>query len=148
MRRDLAKFTDGPYIIDMIIPLTYVEAVARYQRLGYGDFPDVWAPQDMYDKWNRRLYTCRHWDEETRLCGDYANRPKMCSAYPYGNACERACGYEVPKEENALDDLWRWDAAEQGWRLTPEPKYTWDGQFLRETVTNAELPEEADVPSA
>lgn len=72
---------DGPFIADMVIPLTRRQARARMRRLGMG-----WP-------WLRRrvlkhdFYTCRHWDETTRLCGLYSRRPKMCREYPYGDEC-------------------------------------------------------------
>lgn len=56
---------DNRYILDMVIPLDD----------GSG------------------LYTCRHWDPETRLCTAYEQRPWMCRAYPYGRHCEYGCTY-------------------------------------------------------
>ena len=40
------------------------------------------------------LFNCKHFDKKTRLCGDYENRPKMCSGYPYKGVCERGCGFD------------------------------------------------------
>ena len=38
------------------------------------------------------LFTCRHWNTETKRCLIYNSRPLMCSDYPYrGGACE-TCG--------------------------------------------------------
>lgn len=34
------------------------------------------------------LYTCKHFDKESRLCKNYDNRPDMCRSYG------RTCGYE------------------------------------------------------
>ncbi len=118
--------TDGPYIADMLIPLTRRQALRRSRRLGYPDPP-------RYSK-RHRLFTCRHWNEKTRLCGDYAHRPLMCSAYPYGSACERGCGYSNAKADAAdaaaEEDMirWDWDEAVRGWRLTVKStaRYVWD----------------------
>lgn len=31
---------------------------------------------------HRFIYTCKHFDKETRMCKQYSKRPKMCSEYP------------------------------------------------------------------
>lgn len=79
---------DGPFIADMVIPLTRRQARDRMRRLGM-----AWP-------WFRRrvlkydFYTCRHWDEVTRLCTVYKQRPKMCRDFPYGAECAHAgCGH-------------------------------------------------------
>jgi Fe-S-cluster containining protein len=33
-------------------------------------------------------YTCKHFDEKSGNCMNYENRPKMCSSYPNGGACQ------------------------------------------------------------
>ena len=33
------------------------------------------------------FFTCKHHDTATGDCMDYANRPPMCSDYPYGKPC-------------------------------------------------------------
>lgn len=38
-------------------------------------------------------YTCKHWDQETRLCKIYEQRPQMCRNYPYSSPCTH-CGWE------------------------------------------------------
>jgi Fe-S-cluster containining protein len=43
-------------------------------------------------------YTCRAWDEDTRLCTIYEDRPNMCRGYPYGNACSHGCDWQAPDE--------------------------------------------------
>lgn len=43
-------------------------------------------------------YTCKHL-QPNGDCDDYANRPAMCSDYPYGRACDyvdKGCTYEAP----------------------------------------------------
>lgn len=40
-------------------------------------------------------YTCKHFDKNTGNCRIYKTRPKMCSAYPYGNECKyKGCTME------------------------------------------------------
>lgn len=77
---------DGPYIRDMLIPLTREEALERAERFG--------APLDQADPtpgWSP--HTCRHFDDETRLCTAYEQRPKMCRDYPYASGCHHGCGF-------------------------------------------------------
>lgn len=94
IRRDL---TDGEQIADMIIPLTLEEANERLERFG-SDREHV-AESDGY------LYTCRNFDESTRLCRIYDERPEMCRDYPYAcpGGCEYECGYRSP-----LDVVGKW----------------------------------------
>jgi Fe-S-cluster containining protein len=73
---------DGLDILAMIVPLTLDELVERAQRFGIAGEPC--DPE-------REHFRCVHWDEQTRLCGNYANRPEMCRAYPYGKPCEHGC---------------------------------------------------------
>lgn len=46
-------------------------------------------------------YTCRHHDAETGDCRNYANRPVMCSSYPY----KRVCKYVGCTHECSLEHL-------------------------------------------
>lgn len=51
-------------------------------------------------------YTCKHWDQETKLCNIYISRPQMCRDYPYRDACNN-CGwlnkeYVESQEKNIL----------------------------------------------
>ena len=39
----------------------------------------------------RALYTCTLYDEATGSCADYANRPRMCRAYPYASEEDGRC---------------------------------------------------------
>lgn len=48
------------------------------------------------------MFTCRHWDKETKLCRDYENRPKMCSDYPYGVHCQWCGDYGPQRKPVAL----------------------------------------------
>jgi len=37
-------------------------------------------------------YTCRHWDQITKLCGNYQDRPRMCTDFPYEHGMCHICG--------------------------------------------------------
>ena len=92
--RDLIKgerrFTDRDYILSMLVPLSPKGAKERWKALGFnGD-----VPKPMH---RGQLWTCRHWDEKTRLCAAYEDRPALCRDYPYGSHCNMAdCSYQVP----------------------------------------------------
>lgn len=73
---------DGLTLLDMLEPISYEEACARWDRYANGDRPDTPAA---------RYYRCNRWDPETRLCTRYDERPSMCRDYPYGRACEHGC---------------------------------------------------------
>ena len=83
-------YRDGRFISDMVIPLTRRQAVARWRKFVSTETPLPRLPKD------RATFTCRHWDENTRLCTVYEERPLMCRAYPYGGACSAGCSYQVP----------------------------------------------------
>lgn len=84
---------DDRYIADMLIPLTPEEADARLDRLGISTLRFA----DWHYKESAELFTCRHWDETTRLCTAYESRPAMCSEYPYERPCEW-CGKDACKQ--------------------------------------------------
>lgn len=95
LQRKAAKgeLQDGAYIADMAIPLTVEEARARAAK--FGGNPRILKRNAGHH------FTCRHWDEKTKLCTAYDARPKMCSEYPYGEVCGLAdgcCNYQVPQE--------------------------------------------------
>ena len=76
------------FVADMLIPLNLHEATERWRSLRLGAIPRwiEYSPQP--------LYTCRHWDTETRLCGAYDQRPALCRDYPYGVECQHeGCTY-------------------------------------------------------
>jgi Fe-S-cluster containining protein len=133
-RRKGELSAENEYILDMLIPLTRRQALARSRRLGYPD-PPKWASHKY------GLFTCRHWDEETRLCGAYESRPAMCRDYPYGRPCERGCSYQVERLNGvakAEDSTWVWDVAANGWRPTSNSAFLWDP----ETGVLRTIPEE------
>jgi Fe-S-cluster containining protein len=110
----------------MLIPLSRRQALARSRRLGYPD-PPKWGKD--YD-----LFTCKNWDEQTRLCGIYETRPNMCRDYPYeGRSCERGCGYALGQVDceriaERKDAAFVWDTTEKGWRPRTNSKYVWDAE--------------------
>ena len=80
------RVIDGDLIGFMLRPLSDEELWARRERYGLS------LPREESEVY----YRCVYWDEETRLCGAYANRPDMCRDYPYpltrGDAgCEHGC---------------------------------------------------------
>ena len=75
-----ANGPDAAFCLDMIVPLTRRQAVARAARFAY-QIP--WSRL----RRGQGYFTCRHWDEETRLCTVYEQRPAMCRDYPYGRPC-------------------------------------------------------------
>lgn len=86
--------TDGAFVVDMVIPLTRRQASDRARRFGY-KLP--WRSRVFARGYD--LFTCRHWNEETRLCSVYADRPQLCREYPYDHACDHAdCCYTAPEK--------------------------------------------------
>jgi len=74
----------------MLVPLTYYEAEQRWADLGYGSLEESCNFQ--YS--SQPLYTCRHWDTDTRLCSVYDQRPSLCADFPYGESCHhKGCDY-------------------------------------------------------
>lgn len=102
-----ARDTDeARYLVDMLIPLTPEQAKERALRFGATPPPgytlDQWAAAG-------QAYTCRHWDEDTRLCTAYETRPKMCSDYPYARRCEHGCGCYAP--QTVIDEYLKYEEA-------------------------------------
>jgi Fe-S-cluster containining protein len=110
-----ARMEDGAFIADMLIPLDLVSAAERMEKFGFS----YWADQSLFD-WDgrnlsgdgRRLMTCKHWDQESGLCGVYDNRPMMCREYPY-YACDYRCGFSLTFEQ-MWDRVLRIDGPEEG----------------------------------
>ena len=93
------RLRDAAQIAEMVIPLTPKEANERQVQFGGEDGKFRWADRGHH-------FTCRHWDEETRLCGIYEDRPEMCRGFPYGKGCGYGCecvGY--PLGEDKPDDV-------------------------------------------
>lgn len=93
LRRRAGEIEDGHFISDMVIPLTPKEANERSARFG-GKVRARWHYRGHH-------FTCRHWDEETRLCAAYDERPRMCADYPYGDECNLApgCSFRISPEQ-------------------------------------------------
>ncbi len=85
------------FFLDMLIELLPEEIGPRLRSLGFageGEFPDSYGAEarerlGWWTVW--RAFTCRHWNEATRLCGAYEERPGMCRTFPDGKPCH-ACG--------------------------------------------------------
>ena len=77
----------------MLIPLGLDEVYERAERFG-GNPPrtegGAGEPLTVDDGcW----FTCRHWDEGTRLCRIYDERPRMCRTYGEPEQpCQHGCG--------------------------------------------------------
>lgn len=86
---------DAAFIRDMRIELTPEQAAERWEKFIGPLPPKPMNPSVTVNTTGRATYTCRHWDEETRLCGVYDQRPMLCRDYPYGRGCSHGCSYQV-----------------------------------------------------
>lgn len=84
LRRRQGRLIDGEQIVAMLIPLTPKEARERSKKFGGAGDGFPWSDRGHH-------FTCRHWDEDTRLCGIYEDRPAMCRKFPYGKPCPFGC---------------------------------------------------------
>lgn len=96
-----AEILDGGYaeavqIARMVVPLSDEAAAVRARRFGIAEE----RVARMVAQDGDHLYTCRWWDEASRLCTTYATRPGMCRDYPYDFTCEH-CAYEAPADVQA-----------------------------------------------
>ena len=82
---------EGQYIAAMVEPLTLDAAAQRAADTGI-DWPKSILGGSPLEAGEGHLYTCRNWEERTRKCIRYGDRPEMCSAYPYRKMC-RHCGW-------------------------------------------------------
>lgn len=89
LERRFHRLTDGAAIFSMVRPLTLAEA--RERRARFGATGERTTADDHF-------YRCVLWDEETRRCSAYAERPAMCSGYPYASECFH-CGWQLPDGE-------------------------------------------------
>lgn len=134
--KDWSAHPEGAYIADMIIPLTRRQALRRWRKFVSPDKP---LPKTSAE---RTTYTCRHWDEKTRLCGDYENRPALCRDYPYGQPCSHGCDYQVSIEqaETYGNGTWKWDDEAKGWRPQSSAYFLWDAERGVLTPAPKEVP--------
>jgi Fe-S-cluster containining protein len=52
------------------------------------------------------IYTCKHYDRESRKCSIYEFRPRMCQDYPYNRKCNyEACTWETEKSPKLSNEL-------------------------------------------
>lgn len=90
------KACDSEFILAMLIPLSPEEVWERTERFGLRwkePASENFLPEVGEDG-SPRFFTCRHWSEETRLCGQYDNRPRMCSKHPApGEPCYHCGGF-------------------------------------------------------
>lgn len=122
-------YEDDYKLLTMLEPIPVEEAQERVERFGVtGNYAQV-----VHNENPPEFYKCRLWDEETRLCTQYEDRPRMCRTYPYGRGCHHGCTFEVD-----VDYL-----AEEGW-ITPqqwmERGYKWPvpGQGCESTTAMTE----------
>jgi len=55
-----------------------------------------WYMKSLIDKdgvYHKRLFTCKHFNKEQRICGNYENRPHMCKNFGVGCAYA-GCGFD------------------------------------------------------
>lgn len=100
----LGPDSDGDFIRDMVVPLAPDQVLPRLLAFGYpvpaakaGTTCEDLAP----DEPPATFFTCRHWDEGTRLCTAYETRPQMCRRFPYAKECH-ACGGRLDPENDAV----------------------------------------------
>jgi Fe-S-cluster containining protein len=96
--RERDTIEDQVDLLAMLVPLTHEEAADRRARFG------VELPVRDEDP---AYFRCVHWDETTRLCGNYENRPGMCRWYPYEQRCEHGCDCDAGRPPR----LWQGDQA-------------------------------------
>lgn len=80
---------ESQFLVDMLIELSPDEAYERATRFDIAPRNEALDLRDWCDR--APVYTCRHWDEETGLCGVYEDRPRMCRDFPYGRRCDYDC---------------------------------------------------------
>lgn len=81
LRHRAETLEDGAAIATMVRPVQ--DAAARARRFGLSPLSN--------DSQTGHWYTCVHWNEWTRECMNYAERPAMCRRFPYGRTCNH-CG--------------------------------------------------------
>lgn len=89
---------EAAFLVDMLIELSPDEAFERATRHDIKPRSETVDLREWIDK--GPVYTCRHWDEETKLCGVYEDRPKMCRDFPYAEKCSYDCNctFTAPPE--------------------------------------------------
>lgn len=77
------------WILEDLVPISRREGLARSPYMDSGP-TFLRRPDDsVVEQWTW-FFECRHYDPETRTCGNYEHRPPMCSGFPwYGDAPDR-----------------------------------------------------------
>ncbi len=88
---------DDLKLLELLYPLNDEEAIERAARFGVGGLFARALAEDRPPE--NGYYSCRAWDEDTRRCTVYEDRPRMCQGYPYGRGCQHGCDYEVSDEQ-------------------------------------------------
>jgi Fe-S-cluster containining protein len=86
------EIVDGEQLAAMVLPLTGAALDDRAERFGL-------PPQNHT---GTHHFTCRNWDEDTKLCNVYDDRPWLCREYPYLGVCQHGCGYELTPIDKLL----------------------------------------------
>jgi hypothetical protein len=72
---------DGEFISDMLIPVEFVEEVPADQE----GRPNSLRIKRTTERW---IYTCKHFDLESRDCTRYEQRPGMCCRFQDEGGCD------------------------------------------------------------
>ena len=105
---ELGPDKDAPTLLQMLVPLTSEIALLRLQRLGFTPAGDG-VPGA-----GRAIFSCRNWDEVTRLCTIYDRRPWLCWHYPDPEHVCMHCGWQRtltdrdPGDETGAEQIPRW----------------------------------------
>jgi Fe-S-cluster containining protein len=82
------KAYDADFILAMLIPLSPEEVLERTERFSLRWAKTAPFALEFDAEGATQFFSCQHWNEETKLCGSYENRPRMCSKYPAdGDLC-------------------------------------------------------------
>jgi Fe-S-cluster containining protein len=100
------QFEDSLTLLSMLEPISYEQACERWDRFADGYRPPEPPPEGTVEPYFR----CIRWDEHTRLCTDYENRPGMCRAFPYSDG-DRACQYGCDCDCDRAPRGWEGDYA-------------------------------------
>lgn len=80
-----AQFTLGMNYIERANELVAFNPKRYKETAQIADMVVFIKPDPIYE--GSGHYTCKFFDPETKRCGNYVNRPRMCSEYPYDGIC-------------------------------------------------------------
>lgn len=98
------------YIKDMLIPLGEVEICPQTEvSIKSEEFSlldnrskQFWKLKD--NKVVTKIYTCKHFNKETRLCNNYESRPSLCRKF--GENCSyKGCGFKEMYWSKIYEDI-------------------------------------------